>query len=992
MQVDNITPHPTYDLSYDPARDSRATTPVPAPANGARADNTRSASGGSAGSNRRATAAGQPARSSQALSTPGLDVGPTPISTIFGANTASLPDENCSLQQREQLVADYSDRVKTQMANVESGTEAERNIKFLNARPFTTPSGYFSGGLLAAGYSPDADIKVQFNRYTGLGHPESQTDSTERTYKAWEIAAGVLKHDEPASGGIINFESMQIDPADQAKVNDLESIGQTLQSRWEQDVAAPMRDVSEILAARSGKADAYSTQATLQSLRSDETAFKQLSPEGQQAVDQTLDHDGQIIVPNVYGYPIAGHAFVPYTPYDGNYENRPNQGLMIDLNRGTVSEIKGDDDFAKWAKNNYDSVRQSFNASDRQGGLDAHWPKADDVLDNLIAGNDTTYPGYKNAFSDQSIPARELFNYTRARSSEYQLKYGDLKSDSGIASQYKAVNAKNAKWADQTQVFGADEQNWKSAKEIWGNTFGYLPLVGNVGNMVFGAHDSLHGMTANDRIGGNVAAAVSTLQLMHDLASSGAEMGVGQPPSMWSPSGIPGSKWRYDPQTSEFAFQLPQQKNAGSSIGSTKPEIHWAFGKHLDLPYLDAEPVPNRQAITPGAASVAERDLHIRSEHLPDPTSASYPARLEAMALKLEDDTGVVVSDLPKLQKLSYQYNTIIGIRPVDKFATGLIEEGYETKGFHVKGKSASWGPQAGLICVDQGFSKLEGADPARIGKFNAEVQKSLQNKEVVEVPLELSSSRLETLNEFGAVSAMSAPDAKGIRLFTATAPSGKQYHFEATPVKGRGEKRFTITSHGKPIDVLAPTTPGAKPLTADYDLLVVGPHISDLGPQDNLPVSDVSHQVFRRRIDSYKNSNGLNPSLQDLYNDPNTFYQKEDADIGNATERIRNLIPVINNDLMLEVEAPRAKVVHHNADSGSPATDPSANYPATFVLPFKMGKFDEISVVHNQNELKELIQEAKDYGYHFPVNPLWDDDVKNVRRTDFTTAQKKGT
>ncbi|RQH05516.1 adenylate cyclase [Paraburkholderia dinghuensis] len=362
------------------------------------------------------------------------------------------------------------------------------------------------------------------------------------------------------------------------------------------------------------------------------------------------------------------------------------------------------------------------------------------------------------------------------------------------------------------------------------------------------------------------------------------------------------------------------------------------------------------------------------------------------MASKLEDETGVVVSDLPKLQKLSYRYNTIIGIRPVDKFATGLIEEGYETKGFHVKGKSASWGPQAGLICVDQNFSKLEGVEPARIGKFNAEVQKSLQQKEVVKVPLELSTSRLKTLNQFGAISAMSKPDAKGIRLFTATAPSGKEYHFEATPVKGPGEDRFTITSEGKPIEVLAPTTPGAKPLTADYDLLAVAPHISDVGPQDNLPVPDVSHKVFRQRVDGYKNTDGINPALKDAYDDPNKFYQNEDPDIGNATERIRNLIPVINNDLMLDVEAPRAKVVHHNADSGSPATDPSANYPATFALPFKMGKFDEICVIHNQNELKELMQAAKDYGYNFPVNPLWDDDVKNIRRTDFTTAQNKGT
>ncbi|WP_233868912.1 hypothetical protein [Paraburkholderia adhaesiva] len=54
------------------------------------------------------------------------------------------------------------------------------------------------------------------------------------------------------------------------------------------------------------------------------------------------------------------------------------------------------------------------------------------------------------------------------------------------------------------------------------------------------------------------------------------------------------------------------------------------------------------------------------------------------------------------------------------------------------------------------------------------------------------------------------------------------------------------------------------------------------------------------------------------------------------------------------------------------------------------MGRFDEIAVVQNKSELKELIQAAKDRGYNFPLNPLRDSDVTSVRRTDFTDAQKK--
>ena len=73
-----------------------------------------------------------------------------------------------------------------------------------------------------------------------------------------------------------------------------------------------------------------------------------------------------------------------------------------------------------------------------------------------------------------------------------------------------AVNTKNAAWADQTEVFGSSQQTWKAAKEFWGNTFAYIPGLGNQGNIVFGTHDGIYGMTASDRVGGNAAAVISS--------------------------------------------------------------------------------------------------------------------------------------------------------------------------------------------------------------------------------------------------------------------------------------------------------------------------------------------------------------------------------------------------------------------------------------------------------------------------------------------------
>ncbi|MDP0941803.1 hypothetical protein, partial [Klebsiella quasipneumoniae] len=78
-----------------------------------------------------------------------------------------------------------------------------------------------------------------------------------------------------------------------------------------------------VLARRSGKADAYLIRGTLQSLVDHKDSFGTLSEEGQKAVIDTLQKNGQAIIPNIYGYPLAGYAFIPYTPYDGDFRHRP---------------------------------------------------------------------------------------------------------------------------------------------------------------------------------------------------------------------------------------------------------------------------------------------------------------------------------------------------------------------------------------------------------------------------------------------------------------------------------------------------------------------------------------------------------------------------------------------------------------------------------------------------------------------------------------------
>ena len=522
---------------------------------------------------------------------------------IYGSATTSAPTPNYTQQERTQRIDAYSGRVVSQINNIESGSEGERNIKFQKVRQFLEPAGYFSGGLLAAGYDPHEKITVTFTSYVGKGKPETLTNTDKRTYFAWEIAAGALAHDKVERGGPIDFQFMEIENKDRSKVADLEAQGKNLQNQWENEVSKPMRDDSGALAKRSGQADAYVVRGILQSLANNKDSFEKLSSAGQEAVKHTLQTSGQVIIPNIYGYPLSGYAFIPYTPFDGNDEHRPNKGVMLDLKNGAAHEIQGDSDFANWAKNNRDNLQRSFNARDRQGGHDVHWPKACDVLNNLIVDPHATYQGRSSLLADKAVPVRETFNYTESRGSAYLLKFGNL--GSGLEGKYQEVNAKNAVWSDQTEVFGSSQQNWKFAKDLWGSTFGYIPLVGNTGNLVFGIHDSIYGMTANDRVGGNAAAVISGLQLAHELAPVGVEAGIGEPPT--ASATAQNYRWNYNSETRDFELaHAPKTSNDtdAASVGTQ------------DVPKVDPTPTPS--AFYPGMQEVQYKGKTYLAAYEPD--------------------------------------------------------------------------------------------------------------------------------------------------------------------------------------------------------------------------------------------------------------------------------------------------------------------------------------------------------------------------------------
>src|SRR3954464_5250018 len=109
-------------------------------------------------------------------------------------------------------------------------------------------------------------------------------------------------------------------------------------------------------------------------------------------------------------------------------------------------------------------------------------------------------------------------------------------------------------------------------------------------------------------------------------------------------------------------------------------------------------------------------------------------------------DSGILASHAAQFSSVAQEKNQFILFRKVEKWATGLIAENFPTKDLHVKGKSSTWGPQAGLICCEQGLSKLHGSDSGVVASFNGKIKDSLSHGFAVEAPLVISEQRLREL------------------------------------------------------------------------------------------------------------------------------------------------------------------------------------------------------------------------------------------------------
>lgn len=334
--------------------------------------------------------------------------------------------------------------------------------------------------------------------------------------------------------------------------------------------------------------------------------------------------------------------------------------------------------------------------------------------------------------------------------------------------------------------------------------------------------------------------------------------------------------------------------------------------------------------------------------------------------------------------------NEVIMVRPVNRLCTSLIEEGYATKGLHVKGKSSDWGPQAGMICVNQAFSKLKSD---RWEAFNGKVKDSLEAGDAVAVELRISGNRIAELESLGVVKRLQSLG-PGIDL-EAQSPAGNMVRFTAVPAAVSGEKAmFKIQYSGQAGGMGQPGTvltvladPSSRlPLTADYDLFALCPRWEsvDLSTSDRFQLknAEYSHQMQPMTVEHSAGGEGIKQKIAALEASANRMavsLNRMHVDMGNVSERQKSAVADLNRAAQ-GAGYKGGNVVHHGAETGNPFTE--VDFPIISFDPTNGGR--EVVGIQNEGELKSYFLDLRERGFYASPNPRW-------RKKDWTKKDEQG-
>jgi hypothetical protein len=318
-------------------------------------------------------------------------------------------------------------------------------------------------------------------------------------------------------------------------------------------------------------------------------------------------------------------------------------------------------------------------------------------------------------------------------------------------------------------------------------------------------------------------------------------------------------------------------------------------------------------------------------------------------------EAGFPLSHAHCFQQVANQLNCMIASRAVGIYATGLIEENYASKGYHVKTKSCNWGPMAGFVLSDPRFSKK---GIAGIVSQRRATTKAL-SEGATEIPVYISDVRRKELERrvwmsfvgagsninnrhytanssggyimrFTLQRTMSAPGANGMQMWAVC------YALDERSMQSSIWAPNLATSADSLLPVMALVDPQCSPalrrsyrsaMTGDYDLWGIWPSASEYSPRglDKRPVPQSDFRPLSYEV----------------------FEKHEDKHLGNITQRgikVNNLL----NAAIKSAGYAGGNMVHHSDETGRPQ-----------VFDVEM---DFIAFVPNEDGCARFVETMSDY------------------------------
>jgi hypothetical protein len=352
----------------------------------------------------------------------------------------------------------------------------------------------------------------------------------------------------------------------------------------------------------------------------------------------------------------------------------------------------------------------------------------------------------------------------------------------------------------------------------------------------------------------------------------------------------------------------------------------------------------------------------------------------------LENTIGMPREHLRAFLTVAQSEKCVIMIRATGPTCHGLLEEGYDTKGYRIHGKSCDWGPMAGFVMRDPRLNKY-GMGKA---KFNREKHAEAidldhegQGWKASATPLVISQQRVEWLRLRGLLNATPKDNDRLDGL--ATHPTGIAFnyslikqgvglygvYFDNTGLKKWAQERGgnVVKYHPKwgsgyePMLVMT-NPPGHgisgveerfKAITGDYDLFAVWPFSGAYNPSpygdDHRPLGTVKGSVTkaeRENVDRLER---------------NFTVGGQGTKLGNITPRIYMVCQLINSIV-------GRHVLWHSDEAARPYLD-DVDLPVLACTP--KGNFVGIESIL---DFKAFITFCDQEGIHVTLSNAWAQDA----------------